>query len=163
MAEQSIPQPDASAANARRGSPPTLSLALHEQPCFALFTTANAVVRAYRDLLSPLGLTYTQYLAMLSLWEHDGVSLQELSAHTLLDPSTLTPVVKRLQAKGLLTRTRAEDDVRRLIISVTPEGLGLRERARPIPDAMLCRVGLSPEDERTLGSLLAGMQAELEG
>ena len=141
--------------------PPTLSLALHEQPCFALFTTANAVVRAYRELLEPLGLTYTQYLVMLSLWEHDGVSLHELSAHTRLDSPTLTPVVKRLQAKGLLDRARAGDDVRRLVISVTEAGRDLRERARPIPDAMLCRVGLSPEDENTLSGLLAGIRVAL--
>ncbi len=140
---------------------PSLSLALDEQPCFALFTTANAVVREYRGLLEPLNLTYTQYLVMLSLWERDDVSLHELSAHTRLDSPTLTPVVKRLQAKGLLTRTRAEEDMRRLAISLTPDGLGLRERARSIPDAMLCRVGLSPEDERVLGHLLAGIQAAL--
>ena len=140
---------------------PRLPLTLDEQPCFALFTTANAVVRGYRDLLDPLGLTYTQYLVMLSLWERDGVSLHELSAHTRLDSPTLTPVVKRLQGKDLLTRIRAEDDVRRLAISLTPDGLGLRERARSIPDAMLCRVGLSPEDERALGRLLAGIQAAL--
>ncbi|WP_024795417.1 MarR family winged helix-turn-helix transcriptional regulator [Tomitella biformata] len=142
-------------------SPPPLSLNLHEQPCFALFTTANAVTRAYRELLDPLGLTYTQYLVMLSLWERDGVSLHALSAHTLLDSPTLTPVVRRLQAKGLVSRARAGDDVRRLVITVTPAALELRERARPIPDAMLCRVGLSADDERTLGRLLAEMRAAL--
>ncbi|MCF3131101.1 MarR family winged helix-turn-helix transcriptional regulator [Streptomyces olivochromogenes] len=126
---------------------------LTEQPCFALYSTANAVTRAYRPLLDPLGLTYTQYIAMMALWERDGVDLRTLADHTRLDPPTLTPVIKRLEGKGLVSRARAVDDERRLVLTVTEEGWRLQREAIDIPQAMLCQVGLSPAEEHQLRML----------
>lgn len=129
------------------------SMLLHEQPCFALYSTVNAITRAYRPLLEPLGLTYTQYVVMLSLWERDGVSLRELSAHTGLDSPSLTPVIKRLAARGLVSRQRSAADERRLVLTLTEPGRRLRRDARDIPARMLCQVGLSTAEERRLFDL----------
>ncbi|AKJ15651.1 hypothetical protein ABB07_38000 [Streptomyces incarnatus] len=126
---------------------------LSEQPCFALYSVVNAITRAYRPLLDPLGLTYTQYIAMMSLWEDDGVDLRTLAERTHLDPPTLTPVVKRLEAKGLVSRVRAAHDERRLVLTVTEAGRQLQHEARNIPETMLCQVGLSAEEERQLRAL----------
>jgi MarR family transcriptional regulator, organic hydroperoxide resistance regulator len=134
---------------------------LTDQPCFALYSTINAVTRAYRPLLDPLGLTYTQYIVMLALWEHDGVDLKSLGERTLLDPPTLTPVVKRLAAKGLLTRVRATTDERRLVLTVTEAGRQLQRDAREVPRQMVCQVGLEPAQERTLLELCERMRESL--
>ncbi|GHH44170.1 MarR family transcriptional regulator [Lentzea cavernae] len=126
---------------------------MSEQPCFALYSAVNAITRAYRPLLQPLDLTYTQYVVMMTLWEQDGVDLRTLAERTLLDPPTLTPVVKRLEGKGLLCRRRAEEDERRLVLTVTEAGRRLQREAGEVPDKMLCQVGLSPADERQLRAL----------
>ncbi|MFD4637377.1 MarR family winged helix-turn-helix transcriptional regulator [Lentzea sp. NPDC058436] len=124
-----------------------------DQPCFALYSAVNAITRAYRPLLQPLDLTYTQYVVMMTLWEQDGVDLRTLAERTLLDPPTLTPVVKRLEAKGLLARRRADDDERRLVLTVTEEGRRLQSEANEVPEKMLCQVGLTPAEERQLRAL----------
>ncbi|MFD5831350.1 MarR family winged helix-turn-helix transcriptional regulator [Lentzea sp. NPDC060358] len=118
-----------------------------EQPCFALYSAVNAITRAYRPLLQPLDLTYTQYVVMMTLWEEDGVDLRTLAERTLLDPPTLTPVVKRLEAKGLLARRRAEDDERRLVLTVTGEGRRVQAEANEVPEQMLRLVGLTAAEE----------------
>src|SRR5512138_1029058 len=104
-------------------------LMLDNQVCHSLYSAANAVVRAYRPLLEPLGLTYPQYLVMLCLWEQDGVSIVHLSRRTRLDSGTLTPLLKRLEAKGLLVRAQAPDDERQKVIGLTPAGRKLRRAA----------------------------------
>jgi DNA-binding MarR family transcriptional regulator len=126
---------------------------LAEQPCFAMYSAINAITRAYRPLLEPLGLTYTQYITMMALWERDGVDLRTLAEATNLDPPTLTPVVKRLESKGLLTRVRDRADERRLVLTVTPAGRRLQRGASHVPEAMLCQVGLSTEEEQQLRAL----------
>src|SRR4051794_39719224 len=103
---------------------------MDEQPCFAVYSTVNAITRAYRPLLEPLDLTYPQYVAMMLLWERDEVDLRTLAERARLDPATLTPIVRRLEQKGLLQRGRSIVDERRLVITVTPQGRELQQRAR---------------------------------
>lgn len=128
-------------------------LRLENQVCHSLYSTANALVRAYRPLLEPLGLTYPQYLVMLSLWERDGVSVTELAEHTRLDKATLTSLLKRMESKGLLTRESSDEDERRKRICLTAQGRKLRRRAEGIPAALAESTGMSVEDAVALKSL----------
>ncbi|MET0468791.1 MAG: MarR family transcriptional regulator [Aeromicrobium sp.] len=127
-------------------------LALEEQVCFALAVASREVVAAYRSVLDPLGLTHPQYLVMLALWQHaaapdhDGLSVKDLSARLHLDPGTLSPLLKRLEAAGLVTRSRSTSDERVLTLGVTDEGHALRRRALAVPATMLSRLGMSEDD-----------------
>ncbi|MET0446868.1 MAG: MarR family transcriptional regulator [Aeromicrobium sp.] len=127
-------------------------LALEEQVCFALAVASREVVAAYRSVLDPLGLTHPQYLVMLALWQHGttdegtGLSVTELSRLLHLDPGTLSPLVKRLESAGLVSRQRSTRDERVLVIGATADGLALRERALAVPVTMLARLGMSEAD-----------------
>lgn len=118
-------------------------LKLDNQLCFALYSASRAMTAAYKPLLDPLGLTYPQYLAMLVLWERDGLRMAELGDRLHLDSGTLTPLVKRLEANGLVTRRRREEDERELEISLTRSGRALRKRALDVPARLACRTGRS--------------------
>lgn len=118
-------------------------LSLEHQVCFALAVASRAVVAAYRPVLEPLGLSHPQYLVMLALWERDGQSLKELSAALHLEPATASPLVKRLEAVGLVARERSPHDERALTISLTSGGRALRARAVDVPGTMLERLGMS--------------------
>ena len=129
-------------------------LALEEQVCFALSIAARSVVALYRPLLEPMGLTHPQYLVMLALWQHSSVSVTELGRLLQLDSGTLSPLLKRLEAGGLVRRERAGDDERRVTVSVTPRGRELRSDAERIPGAVVERLGIDVADLRALhGSL----------
>lgn len=117
------------------------AIALENQVCFPLYSAANAVVRAYRPLLNALDLTYPQYLVMMVLWEHNGINVKELGAKLYLDSGTLTPLLKRLETKGLVVRTRGLEDERVRMISLSDEGAALKEKALAIPGEMACKVG----------------------
>ena len=117
-------------------------LKLENQLCFALVTAARNVVSIYRPVLEPLGLTHPQYLVMLALWEQAPRSLGELADELAMEPATLSPIVKRLQAQGLIARARRADDERVLEISLTPDGAALRERALAVPEQIMARVGM---------------------
>jgi DNA-binding MarR family transcriptional regulator len=134
-------------------------LRLDLQLCFALYGASNRVTRLYRSLLDPLGLTYPQYLVMLALWERAPRSVGELGQALDLDSGTLTPLLKRLEAQGLVDRARDPRDERRVIVSLTPEGTALREKAQPIPGEVVCRLG---GDLRELGDLREGLNALLQ-
>ena len=108
-------------------------LSLDRQLCFALYSTSLAMTKRYRPLLDDLGLTYPQYLVMLSLWEKDSVTVSALGDRLHLDSGTLTPLLKRLELAGFLGRRRDERDERRVLVSLTPAGRGLRGRALRIP------------------------------
>ncbi|HEX6913526.1 MAG TPA: MarR family transcriptional regulator [Longimicrobium sp.] len=112
-------------------------LRLERQLCFALYSAANLTTRLYRPLLEPLGITYPQYLAMLALWERAPRSVGALGGALGLDSGTLTPLLKRLEAGGLVTRTRDAADERRVLVGLTPAGLDLRARGRHPRDAAL--------------------------
>ena len=119
------------------------ALRLDDQLCFALYAASRAVTAAYQPLLAPLGLTYPQYLVMLVLWEEDGPSIKHLGARLHLDSGTLTPLLKRLEAQGLVRRARDAGDERVVRIHLTPTGKKLERRAADVPRQLACRSGLS--------------------
>jgi DNA-binding MarR family transcriptional regulator len=130
-------------------------LKLDNQLCFALVTAARNVVGIYRPVLEPLGLTHPQYLVMLALWEQSPRSLRDLAAELAMEPPTLSPLVKRLEAQGLITRTRSADDERRLDIGLTDAGRDLRELALDVPGRIMERVGMDAQQIAALRDGLA--------
>ncbi|MGZ9897168.1 MarR family winged helix-turn-helix transcriptional regulator [Shewanella gaetbuli] len=116
-------------------------LALENQVCFSLYSATNAMIRAYRPLLYSLSITYPQYLVMMVLWRESGISVKTLGEKLHLDSGTLTPLLKRLESKGLVIRDRSEDDERVRVLHLTKEGQALRQQAQTIPDVMRCKVG----------------------
>lgn len=112
-------------------------LLLDNQLCFALYSTSLLMTKVYKPLLQELGLTYPQYLAMLVLWQGDGITVGEISARLLTDPGSLTPLLKRLEAEGLLKRIRSSTDERVVELFLTDKGRALREQARTIPACIL--------------------------
>jgi DNA-binding MarR family transcriptional regulator len=130
------------------------SLLLDDQLCFALYAASRAVTARYRPLLDELGLTYPQYLVMLVLWEQDAISVRELGAALQLESSTLSPLLKRLEASGLLHRERRADDERSVSIRLSEAGARLRERANRVPLAIGAAMGLTPEQDALAKQLL---------
>lgn len=126
----------------------TDALLLDQQLCFALYRASRSLIRAYAPLLSPLGLTYPQYLVMLVLWEEKVASVKELGERLALDSGTLTPLLKRLEQGGFVSRRRDPADERVVRIELTEEGRKLRSRARNIPADLACRAGFDVSDER---------------
>ena len=120
-------------------------LRLDNQVCFARVTAARNVVGMYRPILEPLGLTHPQYLVMLALWERSPRSLRELSAELALEPATLSPLVKRLEAQDLVTRARRDGDERVLDVGLTAAGRRLRERALDVPGQVMAAAGTDAE------------------
>lgn len=129
-------------------------LRLSNQLCFPLYAAAREIVSRYKPVLGALGLTYTQYIVLLVLWEHGTVSVKEMGQLLHLDSGTLTPVLKKLEQKGLLDRRRDAADERVLNVSVTESGLALRERALSVPEQMACAVSLTPEERDCLSGIL---------
>ncbi len=129
-------------------------LALEHQVCFALSVAARNVVAVYRPVLEPLGLTHPQYLVMLALWQHGQLSVKELSGLLHLDPGTLSPLLKRLEAAGLLRRERDPEDQRNLALALTERGRALRARAEEIPLGIVERLGMPVEQLTTLHEAL---------
>ncbi|MGV9763090.1 MarR family winged helix-turn-helix transcriptional regulator [Micromonospora tulbaghiae] len=129
-------------------------LALEQQVCFALSVAARSVVAVYRPLLEPMGLTHPQYLVMLALWQHAPLSGRDLSRLLQLDPGTLSPLLKRLEAAGYIRRERDAADERSLAVSLTAAGQALRAQAERIPPAVVQRLGLPLADLRHLHTAL---------
>lgn len=121
-------------------------LRLESQICLSLYSATNALIRAYRHLLEPLGLTYPQYLVMLALWEADHQSVKGICSGTRLETGTVTPLLKRLEAKGLIERARSRTDERMRVISLTAEGRKLRRRAESVPAGLACLELLSADE-----------------
>ena len=130
------------------------ALKLENQLCFPLYACAKEVVRMYKPLLDEIGLTYTQYIAMMVLWEVQELTVKELGDFLYLDSGTLTPLLKKMETQGLLTRVRNISDERSVIVSLTEKGMLLRERAAGIPAKMGSCIPLSPEEAKTLYDLL---------
>ena len=116
---------------------PNPMLLLDNQLCFALYSTSLAMTKLYKPLLDEMGLTYPQYLAMLVLWERDGLMVSELGDRLYLDSGTLTPLLKRLEASGYISRIRAVEDERRVYVTLTSSGRKLKSRAAKIPGCIL--------------------------
>ncbi|CAN0627502.1 Organic hydroperoxide resistance transcriptional regulator [Burkholderia multivorans] len=125
--------------------PPPLPQTLDEQLCFALYSTSHAMTKAYKPLLDKLSLTYPQYLAMLVLWERDDVAVKDIAARLGLDPATVTPLLKRLEALGYVERARSADDERVVNVRLTPDGAALKAKARSVPADLFCAMRQTPE------------------
>lgn len=132
-------------------------LRLDRQVCFPLYAASNLLNRLYRPILAELGLTYPQYLVMLVLWESTPQSVGSLGASLHLDSGTLTPLLKRMEASGLVTRERDPDDERRVLIALTPEGKALRKHALHVPETLGAGLGLSSIDVDSLRSSVQAM------
>jgi MarR family transcriptional regulator, organic hydroperoxide resistance regulator len=138
------------------------AMRLGNQLCFAVYSTAHALNRIYKPLLQPLGLTYPQYLVMLILWEKDDVTVKEIGTQLYLDSGTLTPLLKRLEQSGLVTRRRGAADERQVLVTLTPQGRNLRAQARSVPSDLLCATGRSVEDVIALRDDLIALRDRLD-
>lgn len=136
-------------------------LALDNQFCFALYSASHALTKTYKPMLDQLGLTYPQYLVMLVLWEQDGLLVKDIGARLFLDSGTLTPLLKRLEAGGILTRTRDPQDERQVRIHLTRHGRALRKQAEQIPQQMLTVSGQEADTLLRLRSELAAVRNDL--
>jgi len=130
------------------------ALRLENQLCFPLYAAARKVVALYTPYLKPLGLTYTQYIMMVALWEKDDVPVGELGERLYLDTGTLTPVLKRLETDGYVVRERCRADERVVSIKLTEKGRALRESVKEMPQKLGSCLALSPQDAKTLYHLL---------
>jgi len=138
-------------------------LQLDRQLCFALYSASHAMTRVYRPLLEPLGLTYPQYLVLLVLWEQDDRTLSDLGERLGLDSGTLTPLVKRLEAQGLLRRQRDAADERRVRVQLLDAGRALRGPARGVPQALAAATGCSLGEITALVRELHALRDRLQG
>ena len=136
-------------------------LQLDKQLCFALYSASLAMNKVYKPLLDPLGLTYPQYLALMVLWERDGLAVNELGERLFLDSGTLTPLLKRMEAAGWVARARDAADERRVIVSLTPEGSALRRRAQAIPKALAAATGCTADELISLTERLQQLRTQL--
>ena len=114
-------------------------LALDNQLCFALYVCSKEIIRKYNPLLEPLGLTYTAYITLLCLWEKDNVPVKELGNRLFLDSGTLTPLLKKMETQGLVTRSRSDKDERTVFIKLTEEGKAMKNKCSKIPQQMMCQ------------------------
>jgi MarR family transcriptional regulator, organic hydroperoxide resistance regulator len=138
-----------------------LPLLLSNQLCFAVYSTAHAFNRVYKPLLDRLELTYPQYLVMLVLWEHDGVPVKDIGERLFLDSGTLTPLLKRLEAAGLVKRSRSTQDERQVLIALTLQGHALREKARTVPEAILASSACSVSELSAMKHDLVALRDKL--
>jgi DNA-binding MarR family transcriptional regulator len=134
---------------------------LDHQLCFALYSSSLLMTKLYKPVLAPLGLTYPQYLVLLVLWETDRVMVSELGERLFLDSGTLTPLLKRMETAGLLTRTRAVDDERRVIVGLTAAGRALRRKAEGVPIAVACATGCELDELTALTAQLQALRANV--
>ncbi|MEZ4508812.1 MAG: MarR family transcriptional regulator [Eubacteriales bacterium] len=130
------------------------ALLLENQLCFPLYAVSKEVVRLYKPFLDEIGLTYTQYIAMMVLWEKRAVTVKELGEHLYLDSGTLTPLLKKMEAQGYVTRRRNAQDERSVIVSLTSAGEALREKAASFPEKIGKCLPLTGEESKTLYLLL---------
>ena len=130
------------------------ALKLSHQLCFPLYACSREIIKRYKPFLDELDLTYTQYIAMMVLWEQGQLTVKELGAALFLDSGTLTPLLKKLEAKSYITRRRSQADERSLLVGLTPQGLALRDRALSVPVQMARCVRLEPEEVKELYRLL---------
>jgi DNA-binding MarR family transcriptional regulator len=134
---------------------------LDDQLCFALYSTSLAMTKLYRKLLRKLGLTYSQYLVMMVLWQQDEVTVSDIGARLFLDSATLTPLLKRMEALELITRERALNDERQVIIKLTRTGNALRKQAAELPKSVLCALECSAAEVIDMKEQLAVVRASL--
>ncbi|WP_417451511.1 MarR family winged helix-turn-helix transcriptional regulator [Kordiimonas sp.] len=141
--------------------PETLSLKLEDQLCFALYSASNALKKVYRPALSTLGLTYPQYLVMMVMWQDDGQTVSDIGDKLFLDSATLTPLLKRMEGMGLLSRRRAPEDERQVIVSLTDKGKALEQDAGIAPLEAFRATGCTPDELIALRDQLKSLRAQL--
>lgn len=139
------------------------ALRLDHQLCFPLYAASRAVIRQYHPYLSALELTYTQYIAMMALWESSPQSVKELGERLYLDTGTLTPLLKAMEQKGLIRRSRSEKDERSVLVNLTESGAALREKALAVPAQVGSCIRLEPERAQQLYGILYELLDNLEG
>ena len=137
------------------------NLALSNMVCFAIYSTANALTRAYQPILSKLDLTYPQFLVMIVLWEQDDRTVSEVGAKLNLDSGTLTPLLKRLEAAGRIARRRDPQDERQVRITLSEEGRKLRKQAENIPEQVFCALGQPVDELQDLRARLLDIRCNL--
>jgi len=130
------------------------ALLLDNQLCFPLYAASRRIIKLYRPVLDPLGLTYTQYITLLALWERDGETVKALGERLFLDSGTLTPLLKKLEAQGLVRRDRSQEDERNVLIRLTAAGHALKTRAATVPGQIASCVNLSMPDAMELHRIL---------
>ena len=138
------------------------ALKLSRQLCFPLYACARETIKLYTPHLDAIGLTYTQYITMMVLWEHKSLTAKELGRILYLDSGTLTPLLKKLEAKGHLTRKRSETDERNLVVTITEQGEALKDQALHVPDAMMDCLNLEKEEIQTMYRFLYKMLERAE-
>jgi DNA-binding MarR family transcriptional regulator len=137
-------------------------LKLDNQLCFAVYACAREITKLYHPLLRELGLTYTQYITMLALWEEDRITVKQLGQRLYLDSGTLTPLLKKLEQMGLLTRERDKQDERSVIIALSEQGVNLKARAMDIPERLFCQAGVSQEEANELRLQITDMLKKVQ-
>ncbi|MCK7460348.1 MarR family winged helix-turn-helix transcriptional regulator [Idiomarina aminovorans] len=138
------------------------ALKLDNQLCFALYSTSLAMNKLYKPLLSKLDLTYPQYLILLLLWERDGVTVTEISRKLFQEKGALSPVIKRLEQRGLITRKRSSEDERQLHLYLTEQGHKLKQSASDVPEQVFCATQLEPSEALALKQTLESLRAQLQ-
>lgn len=146
----------------REFSMSTEPIRLDSMLCFAIYATGHAFTRFYKPRLDALGLTYPQYLVLIVLWEGDDITVNTLGSRLFLDSGTITPLIKRLEARGLVRRRRDEDDERQVRILLTPEGRALREKAMSVPLSVATGTGLTRETADRLRAELLDLRDRLD-
>jgi DNA-binding MarR family transcriptional regulator len=138
-------------------------LALESQVCFALAVASRRVIALYRPVLEPMGLTHPQYLVMLALWQYEPLSVRRLGELVSLEPATLSPLLKRLEALGYLLRTRDAEDERSLKVTLTGTGRALRQQALGVPPAIMAKLEMDVDELRELHAVLTEVIAHTDG
>ncbi len=134
-------------------------LMLDNQLCFSLYVCSKEIIKKYKNLLDPYGLTYTGYIIMLALWEKDDITVKELGKRLYLDSGTLTPMLKKLEALEYIKRIRSSSDERNVYIQLTPKGQALKQEAIGIPKSMICNLNL---DQKYAGGLLDALHIMMQ-
>ena len=140
---------------------PEEMLRLSSQLCFSLYACSKEIIRLYKPYLDPHGLTYTQYITLLALWESDGLRVNELGERLTLDSGTLTPLLKKLERMGLITRQRASADERSVVAALTEQGRALKNEFFDLPQRMFCHTGLTADEAAALKALSDGLLMRL--
>ncbi len=130
------------------------ALKLNNQLCFPLYAVSKEVTRLYKPFLDPLGLTYTQYITLMVLWESDGLNVKALGERLYLDSGTLTPLLKKLESQGIISRTRNKDNERNVIINLTEQGWQLRDAAVKVPEQIVSCLQVEPQEAEALYKIL---------
>jgi len=138
------------------------NLKLNNQGCFRLYTTARLMMQAYQPWLAPLGITYTQYLVLMVLWEQDAQPLNAISRRLYLESNTLTPLIKRMEAMKMVTRKKSKDDARQTIVALTEHGQALEQQAARIPECMTSVLSQKGLDIERLAAIMPTLDHLIE-